>query len=140
MNLKRGLLLLFLSPERFATLADADAKHLTKPPPGFAQAARDIRRAVTRSFALVIAAILVGWLYGVLLTISFGPAPRLASRIFQFAGAGILLWATLAKQGWNIQTFNGNTLPERLDRHVYRTLYVIGTCLLVLSVAWTPGP
>ena len=137
MNLARGILVLFVSPERFGTLADVDAKSLVKPPHGFVQAARDIRRAIATSVAMVLGTILVGWLSGMLLTKGFGPAPDATSTVCQFGGAGILLWATLSKQGWNIQTFNGNTLPERLDRYIYRGLYVFGTWLLVLSLAWS---
>lgn len=137
MNLLRGLWLIFRSPHRFASLAAEDAKHLTKPTePQFERNAQEIRRAIAASLELVLASVFVGWLSGLLLARCLGPANPIVNRVLQYTGVGVLLWATLAKQGWNLQTWNGNTLPERIDRTVYRVMYVVGSWLLVLSVAW----
>ena len=50
--------------------------------------------------------------------------------------AGILLGATLSILGWEIQSYKGRTLPERVNRWLYRSLYVLGTFLLVLALSW----
>jgi hypothetical protein len=98
---------------------------------------RTVRRALVTSLLLVAVAVLLGWLTGTLLAIVCGPPTLSTNRVLQFIGVGVLLWATLAKQGWNIQSYNGNTLPELVDRWIYRTLYVIGSYILVVSVAWS---
>lgn len=138
MNLMRGLYLMFRSPERFDKLAREDAEHLSKTDPvhQFARAARDVRRGVVASFGLVALTISAGWVVGLVLGRYVEPAPPLVNQILQYVGVGVILWATLAIRGWSIQSFNGNTLPERLNRAIYRVLYVLGSLLLVLSVAW----
>ena len=50
-------------------------------------------------------------------------------------GAGLLLWGTLFVRGYDIQTYGGVTLTERVNQWVYRTMYCAGTALLVCSVA-----
>lgn len=60
-----------------------------------------------------------------------------AEELLQYIGIGVLLWATLANAGWNIQTMNGDTIPELVNEWMFRVLYVIGSFLLVLSVSLT---
>lgn len=52
-------------------------------------------------------------------------------------GTSILLWATLAVQGWNIQSYGGVTLTERVNRWIFRFLYTVGTYLLVAGSVWS---
>jgi hypothetical protein len=63
-------------------------------------------------------------------------APSWASTGFQVGGAAIILAATIGIAGWEIQTWDGSTMPERVNRFVYRTAYVVGTYFFFLSVAW----
>ncbi|RUW85198.1 hypothetical protein [Mesorhizobium sp. M1E.F.Ca.ET.063.01.1.1] len=51
-------------------------------------------------------------------------------------GTGILLWATLALKGWDIQTWGGVSLTERVNRWWFRGLYWIGTMLVVMAAIW----
>ena len=81
----------------------------------------------------VIAALVAGKLYYV----CGGIKNPLVEGLLQYIGIGFLLWATLAKAGWNIQTMNGDTIPELVNEWVFRFLYVIGSFLLVLSVSLT---
>lgn len=52
------------------------------------------------------------------------------------AGTAILLWATLALQGWSIQSMKGHTLTERVNQWIFRTLYALGTLLISLGSTW----
>jgi hypothetical protein len=55
----------------------------------------------------------------------------------QVIGIGVLLWATLARvDPTAIQTWDGGTLPERVDLWLYRFLYIIGSYALTLSLIW----
>lgn len=137
-NLMRGLYLIFRSPERFAQLANEDAAQLPTPDPAqhFTQAARAVRRGLGQSFGLVIGTVVAGWVGGEALEHLVGPASPVVNHILQYGGVGVILWATLAIQVWNIQTIKGRSLPERLNGAIYRALYLVGSFLLVLSVAW----
>jgi hypothetical protein len=137
-NLIRGLYLIFRSPERFEQLATEDAARLPAADRAnqFARAARDVRRGLGESFGLVVLTVVTGWLVGEVLEHFIGSTSLVVNHLLQYGGVGIILWATLAIRGWSIQTSNGNTLPERLDRAIYRALYLVGSFLLVLSVAW----
>jgi hypothetical protein len=71
-----------------------------------------------------------GVLVGLILRTLNGQAPLGAASI-AICGTAILLWATLAFQGWSVQSFSDTTLTERVNRWLYRFLYALGTCLLV---------
>ena len=45
-----------------------------------------------------------------------------------------MLWGTLFVRGWEIQTYSGVTLVERVNRWLYRALYCSGTALIVASL------
>jgi len=128
------------APSRFATLADNEIKDRyrpeTLPEAHFPRAVKEIRRGLLFSLLLVVGAVIGGATLGWILNTCFGSPTATLYRVLQLGGIGILLWATLGKQGWNLQTFAGDTLPERLDRAVYRTLYVFGSLLLALAVSW----
>lgn len=95
-----------------------------------------IRRALYNSLLVVLGAIAAGWLTGVVCLRSFGPASGTLLQILQYVGIATLLWATLAKGGWNIQTIKGESLPEKVDQWIYRSLYFVGSYFLVVSVSW----
>jgi hypothetical protein len=100
------------------------------------QQASEIRAALRKSFIAVVlvvaAALITAWLLRQLVG-----APSLGLlRWVQYSGVAILLWATLAQVGWRIRTIGQVTLPEELDRLLYRIFYLVGSYLLALSVAW----
>ncbi len=94
-----------------------------------------VRSALIGSLYLVVASSLVGIVVGYLAHKLFGRSDK-AIAILQIVGAGTLLWATIAVRGWDIQTFGGATLTERVNQWLYRFLYCFGTSILVLTVAW----
>jgi len=98
-----------------------------------------VRKSWLNSVSLVATSVAAGWLLGVIIRTQVGPAPPWLPALLQYFGVGILLVATLAKAGWAIQTFGGNSLLERCDNFLYRFLYFAGTMALVLSASW-PAP
>lgn len=56
--------------------------------------------------------------------------------IFQALGAAVILGATLAEVGGDIMTWDGDSIPEQMNKLVFQGLYIFGTFLFVLSVAW----
>ena len=54
----------------------------------------------------------------------------------QGLGAAVILGATLAEAGRKIDTWDGETLPERINAALFRGFYVLGTFLFLVSVAW----
>ena len=99
----------------------------------------EIRHVLCTSFLLVVGSMIIGALAGRIYIWSGLPNPILFSEISQYIGVAILLWATLGKVGWSIQTTNGTTLPERVNDFVYRLLYVIGSIFLALSASLAFG-
>lgn len=95
-----------------------------------------IRRSFVVGFGWVLFAIAGGWTCGSSLSCLLGPAPKIFVSFLQLAAAGILLGATLSLTGWEIQTGSGQTIPEGVNRWLYRALYIIGTWILILSLTW----
>lgn len=98
-----------------------------------------IRRALALSFVYVALSVVFGVIVGRALVALAYVEPLLASEIFQYVGIAILLWATLGKAGWNIQTMNGTTYPEMMNELVYRFLYILGSFALALSASLAFG-
>jgi hypothetical protein len=95
-----------------------------------------IRHAFWTSLSLVAGSIGIGYLAGrIASTLCGGPSSGVISAL-QVSGAGMLLWGTLFVRGWEIQTWSGGTLTERINQWLYRSLYCIGTAVVVSSLAW----
>lgn len=99
----------------------------------------EIRHALCMSLLLVLGSIVIGALAGRVYIWSGFPNPVLLSELSQHVGVAVLLWATLGKLGWSIQTMNGTTLPEKVNDFVYRLLYVIGSVALAFSASLAFG-
>ncbi|MBE4855027.1 hypothetical protein IM311_13245 [Enterobacter cloacae complex sp. P40RS] len=52
--------------------------------------------------------------------------------------AYIALTVTLGRGGWNIQTHKGNTLTERIDRHIYKLAQYINVAIMLVTLYY-PG-
>ena len=129
---------LLFAPRQFKHAQDADNLILNANGSGESEDTRHmaVRRAFVSSFLLVVASSLLG--YG---------AARLASMLgscsspqfvtwLQVVGACLLLWGTLFVRGWEVQTFGGVSLTERVNHWLYRGLYCLGTAVIVFSLAW----
>lgn len=138
----RAMVLLLFRPARFNELAAAYAKAGPPHPKwSFPETPTQRVRAKTAvSFLVMLTAVVPGWATGILCLKFYGAAPSILVQLAQYMGIGILLWATLAKGGWDIQTIKGESLPELVDRWIYRTLYCLGSYLLALSVSWPTAP
>lgn len=96
-----------------------------------------IRSTLFASFAVVAGAIVAAFVSGATLkAMGIAKSPEWNAWL-QYGGIGVLLWATLARVDQStIATWDGGTLPERVDLWLYRLLYVAGSYPLALSVAW----
>ncbi len=99
----------------------------------------EIRGALFTSLWLVVGSIVIGVLAGRIYVWCSFQNSLFVSEISQYVGVAILLWATLGKMGWSIQTVNGTTLPEQVNEFVYRLLYVMGSFFLALSASLAFG-
>jgi hypothetical protein len=128
-----------VSPERFGRAAAEEYRARGVSDPGIQKAQTELIRVVRRSWGAsalsVLGAIAFGWLVGGLVrhfTHRLGPV----REITQYSGAGILLWATLGRVGWGIQTPEGDSLSEKVNDWFYRGMQLLGTVLLTVSVSW----
>jgi hypothetical protein len=95
-----------------------------------------VRRALGMSLLLVLLSGFIGYALGLIAGYVFGCASNKTITILQISGVLIILWGTLFVRGWEIQTYCGVTLMERVNQWLYRTLYCFGTAILILSFGW----
>ena len=132
----RAVLLCVFSPRRFLPVA---VKHDTQlhgeaNTTEINRMSRLIQQSLRESLLLVALAVALGAGAGQVLSSLCGPSTGYGSRGLQWFGIGILLWATLSLLGWELP--DGQTLAEKVNRWLYRGLYLIGTALLACSVSW----
>lgn len=131
-------LLLLLSPGQFARAEQEDnaaRENFTGDSSGGVPSYMVVRRAFFVSLALVVASGVFGYLVGTIAT-SVIRATSQGIAWLQIIGACVLLWGTLFVRGWEIQTYSGVVLTERVNQWLYRFLYCGGTAVLVGSLAW----
>lgn len=112
-------------------------KGFSQPPPPPEERAFKVRRAFWTSLTLVVCSIGVGYLAGKAICAIDGFVTSRVIGILQVIGATLLLWGTLFVRGWDIQSFGGVTLAERVNQWIYRSLYFIGTSVIVASLVMT---
>lgn len=95
-----------------------------------------VNRAFWSSLGLIIIFSLAGALLGKILAHQYGQPANWLITLLQILGASLLLWGTLFVRGWQIQTFCGVTLTERVNLWIYRALYCIGTSILICAIVW----
>ena len=95
-----------------------------------------IRAALSIAAFSTLLAVLAGVIVGSTLHDIAGSPSRTTVAILQVFGAGVILTATLAVLGWEIQSYKGQSLPEKVNRWLFRSQYWLGTFLFVMSVAW----
>ena len=126
------------SPNRLiaAERADEEArKHSPQPKLPEEHRAVKVRRAVWESLVWVLSSIAAGYFGGLLLGTFSGQATSALIQALQVLGVTVLLWATLFVRGWDIQSWGGVTLTERVNQWIYRLLYCFGTSAIVASLA-----
>lgn len=96
-----------------------------------------VNRAFWNSSGLILLFGLSGGLIGKLLFCKYGQAESITIITQQIIGACLLLWGTLFVRGWEIQTYKGVTLTERVNQWIYRTMYCLGTAIIVCSIVWS---
>ncbi len=153
-----GLLKLFTSKESFAKYAtDEGTKHEwknseylqeTNPegivPDGVYQQyygynldrAKALRKSLFTSAAITIFSVVLGTLSGYILKCYVTTPSTILINALQIVGAGILLCATISVLSHEIESSGKNTLAEKINRALFKALYVIGSFLLFLAMSW----
>jgi hypothetical protein len=97
-----------------------------------------MRRRIYTGIGITAGTIVVGVGAGLGLRAAVAPVKWVVYAL-QGAGAAVILGATLAEVGRDIETWKRITLPEQVNAFTFRALYVFGTFLFVMSVAWDAG-
>jgi hypothetical protein len=118
---------------------DEIRKGLPQPSSPPASGAFKVRRAFWTSLVLVLSSIAAGYTAGKGINVASGPVTSSLVGTLQIIGATMLLWGTLFVRGWDIQTYGGVTLTERVNQWIYRSLYCLGTAVVVTSLVLTPA-
>jgi hypothetical protein len=132
----KACLIVIASAQRFLEFQETAAPAL-----GVTKATNDngahiVHRAFWLSFLLVSISGLAGAVIGATAGDIFGVVSARFISVMQVLGALLLLWGTLFVRGWEIQTYKGTTLIERVNQWIYRSLYCSGTAVLVASLVW----
>lgn len=98
-----------------------------------------LRKAIFIGIWQGLAPVLVGVAAGMIFAVLLGPPPKVAVYTLQVLGAATIMAGTTTKAGQEIETFDGNTLPERLNAQLLPGLSMIGTTILVLGYVWDLG-
>jgi hypothetical protein len=130
--------LAIISPKNFIKEEEKDNTLRANFPPAPEKKPRiySIRKAFWYSLGLIILSACVGCLTGLLLRYYLASPSVSLIVLLQSIGACLLLWGTLFIRGWEIQTFCGVTLTERVNQWIYRFLYCIGTSIIICSLFW----
>ena len=131
---------LLLAPNRIEDeeRKDDELRKTLAPSPQAPHRARIVQRAFFSSLGLVLTSALVGYALGSSMGALGRCVPPSTVAWLQMAGASVLLWGTLFIRGWEVQSWGGATLTERVNQWIYRALYCVGTALVVYSLAF-PG-
>ncbi|ABK99595.1 hypothetical protein [Pelobacter propionicus] len=100
------------------------------------QRAEALRRSLLHAAMVVLVTALLGLVTGLLLQRQVGMLATFASNILQAVAVGIILWATLWQLTRDLQSFGGNSLPERVHSWIFNALYIIGTFILFIVYGW----
>ncbi len=132
----RLVLLLIFKPKRFLELQAENSAVLNAVPNVVREeSAFVVRRVFFTSFLLVLVSAGFGYVVGLGLGQVIGCVSSGVIVWFQIVGTSLLLWGTLFIRGWDIQTYGGVSLTERVNQWIYRALYCAGTAILVASLA-----
>jgi hypothetical protein len=123
-----------VDPATFSRLEDEDNQVLVSmPSPTTGEAAiLKVRRTFAESLVWTLAATVAGVALGVAAACA-GLSTKGSLAAVGGLGALVLLWATLAVRGWDIQTIGGVSLSERVNRWYVRGLSFAGTMLLTAA-------
>ena len=133
----RATVLAVFSPKRFRSFQERVTKPLGIPAASDSNSVTIVSCAFWTSVAVVGAAAIVGSLVGFLLSQFVGPATPKGVAALQIIGASILLLSTIYVRGPAIETYDRETLIERVDRWIYCAGYFVGTAAIVASLAWS---
>jgi len=132
----KACLMVIVSAQHFLKFQETAAPALGVTKATNDKGAHTVHRAFWLSFLLVLISVIVGAVAGATAGDILGPVSSRSISVMQVLGALLLLWGTLFVRGWDIQTYRGTTLIERVNQWIYRSLYCIGTAVLVASVVW----
>ena len=128
--------LAIVSPARFEVFAEKDVADLeTRPNAAPLYRATVLQHPFLHSLFLVVASGLVGLILGAV-TCRFVGKSDLWITALQTIGALLLLWATLFVRSSEIDTYSCATLTERVNQWLYRSMYCLGTAILVSTLPW----
>ncbi len=126
------------SPRRFLEFQERRAESIGIPAASDDSTVDAVSHAFWGSLVLVLLSAAIGALAGAACRWLLTPVPGYIVKWLQITGTSLLLWGTLFVRGWEIQTYKGRTLVERVNQWIYRALYCAGTAILVSSLTVAP--
>lgn len=91
---------------------------------------RKVFRSLFDAGILTLAVLACGFVAGWLWAIRCPNSVRTAARWLQIFSGAFFLWSVLGLLGFEIQTYRGETGPEKLNKRVFQVLNCVGMFLL----------
>ena len=93
-----------------------------------------LRKKLWRSFMIIFSAIIFGFLCITVCGKTTTKDMLSINHIFILLSMTSFSWATLGRLGWEGQTCAGNTIIEKLDEFIFKSLYWLGTLFAVFAI------
>ena len=92
-----------------------------------------LRSSIIRSFfSLLITVISAFVAVKVIKATGFIVSPEVVGAV-RLLSICMIFWSVWGKLGWDIQTINGETLPEMINANWAKTLYLVGVFMAIFS-------
>ena len=122
-------LLLFLWPAKLAELAADQGQDRDQAFEAIREIRRSYARAIATIFLLCLAAFGVAYLVNQLGGLDDGHLV-----IIRFVCSALIALAVLAKLSWEIQTWEGKTVPEAVNTYLFKLFYQVGVIGMLASI------
>ncbi len=121
----KGFLCLVFAPQRFQALQE---KHGSDPASG-----KLLRRQLFSSLILVLTAVTTGAVSAYIMSLANRGLLETARVWLLVAALALILWSAVARLGWPIHTWNGESYSEQVDAFSFKVLAWCGTVLAVFG-------
>lgn len=93
-----------------------------------------VRQSIMESLMLIVKIFIFAYAAAKALNDMQATALTSMAMIIRYISSFIIFWSVLGRVGWPIQTFAGDTWPERINIWWPKKLYILGVFLFVISI------
>lgn len=92
-----------------------------------------LRTSIINSFKSIAIVVLSAFLLAKFLNFLGVPASKEIINLLRLISICLIFWSVWGKLGWEIQTWDGETLPEMINKNWSKSLYLSGVFIGILT-------